>query len=1056
MNLKMVSASAGSGKTTHLSRSIAEAVRQDVAPERIMATTFTRQAAQELAHRVRQKLIAEGMVREAEAVYAGLIGTINSTVGELLTELCWEAGLSPHMDVIDPSDGAMLMAAALAENAELATPAYSAAMERMNLTAQEGRIVKNIVDAVRANAISPSALRDHARRSKETLLQYFPLPLSKDEAQSLEEALRGAIGVVIRATKERTVTKKGEELVSLLQTVQSRWRMRGYLEWDTWVKLSKADLGAKNRDLAELLSQPSRAVMQHPQLRADIETVIDGVFGLAERTLESYRRMKQERGLVDFVDQEALTYDLLQQDAVKSRVRNRVQALWVDEFQDSSPLELALLQKLAELAERTTWVGDPKQSIYGFRGTDPELMNWAARELAKDRYEILDTSYRSREPLVSLVNDIFQNVFWAQSIGPERVILKAHESSVLEMVPPLELWHLEAKSWEVETQAIAAGVRGLLDNPDTHPVRAKDGGTRPLQGGDIAILCKTNGQCREVATALNAQGIGASVGRIGLLDTPEVGYALAALRYLWSKDDTLALAELVHLGQSDGMAPGRWLDEWLKEPNNFIGRSDSRIRAIEMGRQDASQLTVLEALDRALVASDAYSLVRGWSEPDVRQGNLEQLRVLAAQFQERATGHLRLAPTIGEFLSFLEDIQATGDDEMDSQARSHDADAVNVLTYHKAKGLEWPLVMMTFTDPTEASPFAVEVMSPRTRSVSRPLDGRWVRYWPWPFGLQRKGVALDVEEDIQRVGRMNEAERVRLAYVAMTRARDYLVWACRQGKMPKLFASLVDAEGVEAIGWPSYGEPVRTGGRNHPTVHQTIGPSDITEPTEVRVGPDKVWVLERPDDPPARRLPRRVSPSHLSSEMLGDILQTVSLGARIAIPGNLAMESVGDMVHGFYAATAHYPQGQWRDLARRMIERWGMSGIVPESLIEGVKRFREAMSLQYPGYIEQVEWPAIRQANKQVMTGWMDSLWAGSNGYVIVDHKTFPGAEDERIQRARNHAPQLAAYRSLLESAGLTPVIDLWIHFPIVGEMVRVSVPGVNEMETQLLYGPGI
>jgi len=109
--------------------------------------------------------------------------------------------------------------------------------------------------------------------------------------------------------------------------------MRGYLEWDTWVKLSKADLGAKNRDLAELLSQPSRAVMQHPQLRADIETVIDGVFGLAERTLKSYRRMKQERGLVDFVDQEALTYDLLQQDAVKSRVRNRVQALWVDEFQ---------------------------------------------------------------------------------------------------------------------------------------------------------------------------------------------------------------------------------------------------------------------------------------------------------------------------------------------------------------------------------------------------------------------------------------------------------------------------------------------------------------------------------------------------------------------------------------------------------------------------------------------------------------------------------------------------------------------------------------------------
>ena len=122
-------------------------------------------------------------------------------------------------------------------------------------------------------------------------------------------------------------------------------------------------------------------------------------------------------GAIDFVDQEVLALELLTRPELVERLRGEIDLVLVDEFQDTSPLQLAIFLALAELAPRSVWVGDQKQSIFGFRGTDPALMDAAIDAiLGGDEPETLTTSYRSRRQLVALTSDVFVEPFGSRSI----------------------------------------------------------------------------------------------------------------------------------------------------------------------------------------------------------------------------------------------------------------------------------------------------------------------------------------------------------------------------------------------------------------------------------------------------------------------------------------------------------------------------------------------------------------------------------------------------------------------------------------------------------------
>ena len=1040
MNLEIVSASAGSGKTTWLTGSMAEAFKAGVSPDQAMAATFTRMAAQELSHRVRGVLMAAKMHQGAHAIQDGLFGTINSTVGQLLEMFCWEAGLSPRMDVVEPQDAAILLRAALsAELDSRMTPLLAASLERLTLF-QDGlpAIVQNLIDNMRGNAIASEHLAEMANRSEAALLRYFPEPLSDEAASDLDQALWRALSEVEQELSNRDVIKTGKSSVERVQRLHRESRSRGYLAWGEWIALGKLNFGAKNKDLSDRLAQVCQNVLSHPLLHQDISSVIHLMFSLAQGTVDRFQALKQERGLIDFTDQESLTYQLLANKEVRARLKERLKALWVDEFQDSSPLELAVLQELAGIADRTWWVGDPKQAIYGFRGTDPDLMNWASRVLVDpEQMRVLDTSYRTGPELVTLTNAIFEQAFERQEIPSRRVRLQPKRPAPPDAVPAFEIWHLEPKSKKPEAQrAIAHQVAEILAHRESRMVEDLDAHEwRAIRGGDIAVLCRDNDDCRGIAAYLNELGVRTSVGRTGLLDTPEVGYALAALRLLWDPRDSLALAELVHLGTDLG-GHGQWLAEWLEDPEGFSGKHDPRILELARGRETLSQLTLVEALDRSMVIVEAWGLVRGWPYPDIRTGNLEKLRAIAAAFEERARS-LRLAPTVPAFLGYLETVKDDQGNEDNFQATSHDENAVSVLTYFKAKGLEWPMVVVTFKPERDPDPFGVHVIPAEAQSASRPLEGRWIRYWPWPFAKQEKGVGLTIGQELDDENYRSQNELTRLMYVAMTRARDYMVWVYPVGQVPDGLNGLETAAGRPILTLPEKpGDGLIVMDKTYPVAVHQLASGDAEGSGGMASQP--AWTVRKATGDTWPRVLRRVVPSRLEAPP-GIIEEQSELGPRIALFGEVDMTTLGEMVHGFLAASAHYLQSEWPRLAEATLKRWNLMAIQAHDLPLLAQRFRQFMQNRYPGMVEHVEWPVELVQDNQFITGVVDSLWLGPHGAVIVDHKTFPGRDEDLNAKGLHFLGQLQQYQAILEEAGMGPVQDLWIHFPIVGRMIRVG-----------------
>jgi ATP-dependent helicase/nuclease subunit A len=195
-------------------------------------------------------------------------------------------------------------------------------------------------------------------------------------------------------------------------------------------------------------------------LRADLQAYLESLFSLASAALAVYAQLKIERGAVDFIDQERLLLDALADPALAQTLSSELELLLVDEFQDTSPIQLALFLKLADCARQVVWVGDVKQAIYGFRGGDAALMRAVLANLPAlgGSQQILTQSWRARPPLVHLVNQLFAKVF--TDIPVHQVVLQPTRTDT----PGAALadWILEGGNQALQYRALANGVARLM------------------------------------------------------------------------------------------------------------------------------------------------------------------------------------------------------------------------------------------------------------------------------------------------------------------------------------------------------------------------------------------------------------------------------------------------------------------------------------------------------------------------------------------------------------------------------------------------------------------
>jgi ATP-dependent helicase/nuclease subunit A len=507
-----------------------------------------------------------------------------------------------------------------------------------------------------------------------------------------------------------------------------------------------------------------------------------------------YRRTLDAHASLDFSDVLLRTLDLLRlmEEFAQSRYRleSRYQHVLVDEFQDTSRAQWELVRLLIQawgegrglsasgpLLPSIFIVGDRKQSIYGFREADVAILREAGRHLGtlrggSDVRRSISRSHRSAPPLLAFVNDVCADMDKA----PDRPDGFAYDEQDRFPLAPADteaevaapatpeapaLGLVVDKGPEACADAVAAEIARLV----REGVEIRDRGTglpRAVRPGDISVLFRTREAHRELEQALERRGLPVYVYKgLGFYDADEVKDVLAILRYLADpfsdlRAAALARSRLVRLSDEGlrRLAPRiaqafRGAGPLVDEDGAGLDAADrealARVRpALARWRGLVDRIPPADLLDRVL-AESAYALELGGPRARQARENLKKIRALVRRVENRGYATLERIAAHLDRLSVGEEPNAVIDA----------LDAVNLMTVHAAKGLEFPVVfVVNLTRGTGGRPAPVRIST--------------------EAGVPGVGVgSFQSEADEDRVARERE-ETKRLVYVALTRARDRL------------------------------------------------------------------------------------------------------------------------------------------------------------------------------------------------------------------------------------------------------------------------------------------
>jgi ATP-dependent helicase/nuclease subunit A len=743
--LVFVSAGAGTGKTRVLVERFARAVCDDgVDVESILVITYTERAAGELRARIRAALVDRGRLDLARALDGAWISTIHGFCHRLLRSHPFAAGVDPRFRVLDESQGRVLRSEAFATALEAFCAGGDA--DRLRLLAVYGaahlrKMLIGVYETLRA-------------AGRDLTLELGDRPSLAARLEELREAARcladdtGSSGEMCETAAEALVLAETESAPDRLLDL-SGLRLRGeraatYEEARRAVEQAALDeLAARDRDLLQEL-----------------------LTGFAE----AYQEAKDRESALDFEDLQLRARDLLRDDeAIRAREQLRFRSIMVDEFQDTNRLQCELIDLVAGgPGERELFfVGDEFQSIYGFRHADVQVFR--ERRAAAGRVLPLTWNYRSRPEVLAVVNHLFRGDF-----GEEFQPLAASgEFPDPVFGAPVELLVTDKSSYagddrphwrRAEAKAIARRVRELID-------------AGSATAGEIVLLFAAGTDAEWYEQELRSVGVRThrGLGR-GYFGQQQVADLLAYLRLLHNRYDDEALVSVLAsplVGVSNDAlvllrraAPKRPLFVAFERglPESLPERDAQLLRAF---RQRYDRLTAasarlsLERLCERIVAEHDYDLaVLAQWDGRRRYANLRKLARLARSYEE-----LR-GPDVEGFVRFVRDQEAVGARELEAVAEEEGADAVRLLTIHAAKGLEFKVVVVADAGRDKAPPPSDEILA-----LS---DGRFGFRVADPITSERKGAFA--YEAVREARRAEErAERLRLYYVAMTRAADRLI-----------------------------------------------------------------------------------------------------------------------------------------------------------------------------------------------------------------------------------------------------------------------------------------
>ena len=1078
-----VEAGAGTGKTSELVRRIVRLValgRTEM--QRIAAITFTEAAAAELRDRVRGELEKAAHGRDSlspeergrcEAaltqVDAAAIETLHGFARRILAEHPLEAGLPPSVDVLDEIGASVAFEERWMAFVDdlLRDPSLEETLLRaftLGLTLDQLRVVAlefhqhwdRLEDvAIEAGSLSPVEVGPLVRRLDEVCELRSNC---RDPDDGLCQHLEG-----LDMYRRRLVAAE-TDLVRLSILAEGRRVKCSLGRKENWDGVSPSEvrgLLTKAEEMRGHLLQQARSDLLRPLLAA------------ISRFILEYAEERRRQGRLEFHDLLVQARDLLRRDGlVRRAVRTQFSHLLIDEFQDTDPIqtEMAVLLAAEETdgeplpwheasieAGRLFFVGDPKQSIYRFRRADIVLYQ-AVQQRFSGQTVRLTQNFRSVKPVIDWVNHIFAGLMGEECEGQATYV-------------PLDAWWEPPDSSDVTVRVLGGPTAGYVDSirqqeaaeiariiqaakAEGWPVAENQGGDQRVVRGaryaDIAILMPTRTVLPSIEEALEEADIPYRVESRSLVyDTQEVRDLLAILRAVDDPTDEVALVAALRspalaCGDDDLLrfvqASGRW--DYRRDPPSSLSADDpvaAAMRALHGFHRRRWWETISGIVEAVIRDRRLFELAFAHRRPRERWQRLRFVLDQARAFAEAGGSSLR------QFIDWAERQAEEGARIVETVVPEPDDDAVRIMTIHASKGLEFPIVVLTGLNIARTS---------QARSGATIL---WDREGRPEARVGTGGSCFETpgyQELEHRENEMDQHEKVRLLYVAATRARDHLV------------VSLHHREGGE-----SHGAQLHTRAVEAPHLYRT---TEITEAPLVVVGEA---FADHFDDGSERRQSWLERRRHsLETLTRACVMASTAIGRSVsgaAEDPNLQKDAPVEEMPPWRRGRAGTALGRAVHAVLQTID------LATGANLEGAARAQAAAEGIADRSVEVTEMvsaalnaPSVREAVASqgrywrevyvgapvegvTLEGFIDLLYEGPDGLVVVDYKTdvVPSEADLDAALAR-YRLQGAAYVLALEETLGRPVarcVFVFVRAGDVREHALENLPAaVEEVRNEL------
>ena len=1054
-----VEAGAGTGKTTMLVGRIVAMVAAGVlkAPQ-LVAITFTEAAAAELRARVRQELEKAGTPRTAEAaadLEEASIDTIHSFAASLLRSYPLEAGLPPNFDTLDQIEQDLefreRFRAWFDEAALKDLPSISiknALLLGLGPDRIEGvaRALHDHYDLLDGGSSWPSPpARPALPGAAELAARLRGLERFREECTDGSDRMLDRLDeMAMAAERLEESDNEGKALKALL------------LLDDKTVKIGRKE-NWRGGSLYQLREELGACLEEAKQILASRRSeILNGLLKALRDFVLEYAAQRRQRGVATFHDLLTWARDLLRD---HPDVRRRAQARWsrifIDEFQDTDPLQAEIAFYLAADPDRPfpeLWleaelvpgklflVGDPKQSIYRFRRADIALYQKIQDRIGEG--VDLVQNFRSVPDVIEFVNDHFRSVMrFEPDVQPKYTALVPEPrrggglwafGAQVEKVKQPEIWRREAED-------VARACRVMVD--DGWQVRGRDGALRAASWQDVCVLIPTRTNLRRLERAFERWGIPYRLesGEL-IVMTQEVRDLVSCLRAIDDPSDQVALVAALRSpafgisdtelavwrdtgGRFNYEAPGDGQEPAVRDALEELSR-------LHQLRHDLSVPALVETfIDRRLLVAQGFGLPRP-------RETWRRYRYVAKRARDfAATGRA----TLRSFVEWMEGLEREQYHDSGVAAAEEDDRAVRVLTIHGAKGLEFPIVVMTGWGSSKRGD--------RTNVIPDRIRGRL------EVGIGESWRTPGFQQAAEREKRADLAEAVRLTYVAATRARDHLLlslwrkeaWSEDPPTQAGAFEETLEQSGIgQRVGLEAAVEPALP------------APLPTAQPTAAQHREaETAWLLKRDSLVSALGGLRIKSATQLARESdPDDEPDDVALLRR-----GRGGTSFGRAVHAVLQVVPLDSLAGLEQLARAQAGAEGIAAKAP-AVVAAVRLVGASAPVRAAVAASRLwrEVPVGGSDSGSLLEGFIDLLYEDADGLRVVDYKTDNASAAEIERRFRHYRLQGGAYALLVQLATGRTVAGVDFVFSANGE-VR-SIEGaelaalVDEVRFRLGQGP--